>query len=130
MLNFERGHAAFGNGQVGPGLLWMVKSLAQSAIDAEDPAWKHTALANLSAWLPVYPRLRAVLSHAGPVKKVAFSPDGKRILTGSKDKYGATLGYRHRPADRSAHAASTISTICDLGRVQLRRQDRVDCMRR
>jgi WD40 repeat protein len=84
VLNFERGHAAFENGQVGPGLLWMVEAL-QSATAAEDPAWKHTALTNLSAWLPLYPRLRAVLSHSGAVRKVAFSPDGRTILTGSRD---------------------------------------------
>ena len=81
MLNFERGQSAFENGQVGPGLLWMVKTL-QSATDAEESAWKHAALTNLSAWLPLYPRLRAVLSHAGQVRKVALSPDGKMALIG------------------------------------------------
>ncbi len=85
ILDFERGHSAFENGQVGPGLLWMVKAL-QNATDAADPAWKHAALINISHWLPLYPRLRTVLSHMGPVKKVVFSPDGRTILTGSTDK--------------------------------------------
>jgi WD40 repeat protein/serine/threonine protein kinase len=85
VLNFERGQAAFEKGQVGPGLLWMVETL-QNATDAGDPVWKHAALINLSAWRPVYPSLRAVLSHAGPVRKAAFSPDGKVILSGSWDK--------------------------------------------
>ena len=49
MLDFERGQAAFKQGQVGPGMLWMVETL-RAADAANDAAWRHAALANLSAW--------------------------------------------------------------------------------
>ena len=41
----------------------------------------------------------------GLCESVAFSPDGKTILTGSSDRRDAAVGRRHRPADRPAHAA-------------------------
>ena len=83
--NFDRGQAAFEKDQIGPGLLWMIESW-RSAIAAGDPAWQHAARANLAAWQPHHPRLKAVLSHPGPVDSAAFSPDGKMIVTGSDDR--------------------------------------------
>jgi WD40 repeat protein/tetratricopeptide (TPR) repeat protein/tRNA A-37 threonylcarbamoyl transferase component Bud32 len=83
-LDFERGQAAFERGQVGLGLLWMIQAL-QDATKAEDSAWQQVALTNLAAWRPHLAPLRAVLSHQGLVFAVAFSPDGKTILTGSGD---------------------------------------------
>src|SRR5262249_46936225 len=49
MLDLERGRTAFEKDQVGAGMLWTVESL-RMATEAGDPAWKHVALANLSAW--------------------------------------------------------------------------------
>ena len=63
--NFDRGQAAFEKGEIGPGMLWMIESW-RSAVDAGDPAWQHAARANLAAWRPHYPRLKAVLSHTCP----------------------------------------------------------------
>ena len=85
MRNFDRGQAAFEKDQLGPGLLWMIESW-RSAIAAGDPAVQHAARANLAAWQPHHPRLKAVLSHPGPVDSAAFSPDGKMIVTGSDDR--------------------------------------------
>ena len=45
----------------------------------------------------------AAMQHRGQVNAVAFSPDGKAVLTGSM-KHGAALGRRHRPARRPALA--------------------------
>jgi WD40 repeat protein/tetratricopeptide (TPR) repeat protein/tRNA A-37 threonylcarbamoyl transferase component Bud32 len=84
MLDFERGRAAFEQGQIGPGLLWMVQAL-RDATNSGDSAWQHAALANLAAWRPHLPPLQAVFSHENRVRAVAFSPDGKTILTGSQD---------------------------------------------
>ena len=85
MRNFDRGQAAFEKEQIGPGLLWTIEGW-RSAVAAGDPAWQHAARANLAAWQPHHPRLKAVLSQAGPVDSVAFSPDGKLIVTGSDDR--------------------------------------------
>jgi WD40 repeat protein/tetratricopeptide (TPR) repeat protein len=80
--NFDRGQAAFEKGEIGPGMLWMIESW-QAAIAAGDPAWQHAARANLAAWQPHYPRLKAVLSHASPVVAAAFSPDSRTVISGS-----------------------------------------------
>ena len=40
--------------------------------------------------------------HRGTVRAVAFSPDGKTVLTASDDGDGAALGRRHRQAHRLA----------------------------
>ena len=41
------------------------------------------------------------MTHQGPVTAVAFSPDGKTVLTGSTDRHGAAVG-RSPPASPSA----------------------------
>ncbi len=82
--NFDRGQAAFEKGEISPGLLWMVESW-RSAVKAGDPVWQHAARANLAAWRPHHARLKGVLSHESPVYAVAFSPDGKTVLTGGQD---------------------------------------------
>src|SRR5262249_34522335 len=84
MRHFDRGHAAFEKGEIGPGMLWMVES-RRSAVAAGDPALQHVARANLAHWRPHYPRLRAVLSHTRPVRGAAFSPDSRTLIVGSMD---------------------------------------------
>ncbi len=82
--NFDRGQAAFEQGEIGPGMLWMIESW-RSAVDAGDSAWQHAARANLAAWRPQYPRLRAVLSHSMPVVRAFFSPDSRTVVSASMD---------------------------------------------
>ncbi len=84
-LRFERGQSAFEKGQTGPGLLWMVESW-RSAVAAGDRGWHHAARANMAAWQSHDFALKEVFSHQDAVNCVAFSPDGKTVLTGSDDK--------------------------------------------
>lgn len=83
--NFDREQAAFEQGQVAEGMLWMIESW-RSAGAAGDPAWQRAARANLAEWRPSLPRLRAVLSHPSPVDDAAFSPDGKAVVTCGDDR--------------------------------------------
>jgi WD40 repeat protein/serine/threonine protein kinase/tetratricopeptide (TPR) repeat protein len=78
--NYDRGQAACEQGEIGPGLLWIVESW-RSAVDAGDPVWQHAARANLAHWRPHYPRLKAVLSHTIPVMDVVFSPDCRTAIS-------------------------------------------------
>jgi WD40 repeat protein len=86
-LNYQRGQDECENGEIGPGLLRLVESW-RSAVAAGDLAsvWPHAARANLAAWQRHQPAFLAVFSHAGPVNSVAFSPDGKTVITGCSDK--------------------------------------------
>ncbi len=83
-LDFERAGNAFEKGQTGPGLLRLVQSW-RSAIAAGDPGWQHTARAALSGWQRQLVEPRSILFHEEAVVAIAFSPDGKTILTGSAD---------------------------------------------
>ncbi len=83
-LDLERGQAAFEKGQIGAGMLWTVESLRMAA-QTGDEAGKHVALANLSAWRRHHLEPKEVFSHSRTVGAVAFSPDGKTVLTGSHD---------------------------------------------
>src|SRR5262249_48184189 len=85
--NFERGRAACEQGEIGPGMLWMIESW-RSAVAARDPAWQHVARANLAAWRTHYPRLKTVLSHKTSVGGAAFSPDSRTVISGSMDGVG------------------------------------------
>jgi eukaryotic-like serine/threonine-protein kinase len=84
LLNLQRGQAACDQGQIGPGLLWMVESLRAATV-AGDPDWKNAALANLSDWRRYYIGLKGMCSYDGGAATLAFSPDGKTILTGSPE---------------------------------------------
>ena len=79
--NFERGRVAFEKGEIGVGMLWTVESL-RMATEAGDEAGRHLALANLSAWRRHLVEPKGIFSHGDVVMSVAFSPDGKTILTG------------------------------------------------
>jgi WD40 repeat protein/serine/threonine protein kinase/tetratricopeptide (TPR) repeat protein len=85
MLNFERGQTAFEKGHVGEGMLWTVASLRMAA-EASADDWKHAALANLGAWRRQLPELKQIFPHEQNVYAVAFSRDGKTIVTATNSK--------------------------------------------
>ncbi len=130
-LDLERGQAAFEKGQIGAGMLWTVESLRMAA-QTGDEAGKHVALANLSAWRRHHLEPKEVFSHSRTVGSVAFSPDGKTVLTGSHDNTarlwdGATgqptgPPMEHPDSVRSAVFSpdgKTVLTVCDDGNVRL-----------
>jgi WD40 repeat protein/tetratricopeptide (TPR) repeat protein len=102
--NYDRGQAACEQGEVGPGMLWIIESW-RSAVDAGDPAWQHAARANLAHWRPQYPRLKAVLSHTSPVMSVVLSPDSRTAISvgldGTAQLWDAARGERIGPPLRA-----------------------------
>jgi serine/threonine protein kinase/WD40 repeat protein len=65
------------------GLLWLARALEDAPRDASDLQW--AIRANLAAWQKVPLPLKAASLNAAIVKVVAFSPDGKAVVTGSGD---------------------------------------------
>jgi WD40 repeat protein len=81
----ERGLAACNTeGDAALGVLWLARAL--EAVPAHEANLDHVIRTNLTAWCRGLHPLRAVLPHAGQVQAVAFSPDGKTILTGSGEE--------------------------------------------
>ena len=78
----ERGRALV-NGRDPKGLLWMVRRLATAP--ADDAVKQYQIRSNLSAEVGQLNMLKAIFSSSDQVWAVAFSPDGKTILTRSGD---------------------------------------------
>src|SRR5262249_24579098 len=69
------------DGDAGVGMLWLCRALETTP--SGDDELSFTIRHNLAGWGSTVPSLRAICSHQGEVTAVAFSPDGKVILTGS-----------------------------------------------
>jgi len=65
------------------GSLWMVRALETTA--PEDGDLRRAIRTNLAAWLGELHSLNVLLPHEDEVYAVAFSPDGRTILTGCSD---------------------------------------------
>ncbi|MGE3806662.1 MAG: protein kinase, partial [Gemmataceae bacterium] len=83
-VTLDKGVNLCETGEVAQGLLWLARALeiAEGAGDAE---LAHIARANLSSWRDLLVAPRADLRHSHWVWDVAFSPDGRLALTGSRD---------------------------------------------
>ena len=121
VLNFERGQAACEKGEIGPGLLRLVESW-RSAVAADDPGWRHTARASLSAWQAPSRRTqgRFLPCRGGLLRRLQPGRQDRADRELGRD--GAAVGRGDGPAPRAAHAPSG-----GHGRgVQPGRQDRAD----
>jgi WD40 repeat protein/serine/threonine protein kinase len=81
--NLEEGLSLCEQGKVGVGLLKLAEALQSAPPDADDLV--RVIQANLAGWGRQVSPLRGYLAHAEGVRAVAFSSDGKRILTGGPD---------------------------------------------
>ena len=84
MLFFERAQRAFDREEFDHGMLWLVESWRHAAL-ADDRQWQHLVRASIAFWRYNCPESIGVLPHPAPVDQVAFSPDGRTILTRSRD---------------------------------------------
>ena len=104
-LYFERGQAACEKGEIRPGPAPVgPRAAARQARLAT--GWRHTALANLSALATPIRRSQGGFLPPGPGLCVAFSPDGKTVLTGSFDKTARLWDASDGPAPRASLDAS------------------------
>jgi eukaryotic-like serine/threonine-protein kinase len=85
LLALESGLAQCERGEVCGGMFWLAQSLEIAAkpgpAGAADLEW--LARVNLAHWRHEFVPLRAMLPHPKGSRAVAFSPDGRSILTGS-----------------------------------------------
>jgi WD40 repeat protein/serine/threonine protein kinase len=83
-LALDRGLTLCEQGDGGRGLLWLAHSL-EIAAQADDPHLDRLIRANLSGWQRRLSQLKRILPHGDEVCAVAFSRDGRTLLTGSWD---------------------------------------------
>jgi eukaryotic-like serine/threonine-protein kinase len=83
-ITLAQGLSLCEQGDASRGVLWLAHSL-EMATQAEDADLERIIRTNLASARPQLCALRACLVHGGDVVAVAFSPDGKTVLTGSKD---------------------------------------------
>ncbi|HLN31947.1 MAG TPA: serine/threonine-protein kinase [Gemmataceae bacterium] len=84
-MMLDQGSSLCGSGEVGRGLLWLVRAL-ELATHSGDEGVMRAARYNLASWQPFFIRQRASFPHTSWVWAVAFSPDGRTALTGSEDR--------------------------------------------
>jgi WD40 repeat protein/tRNA A-37 threonylcarbamoyl transferase component Bud32 len=96
-LYFERAQTEFDRQDNHAGLVNLA-ACWRAAEAAKDPGWKHTALASIAAWARYTPVPRMVLATDQDVKRVVFSPDGRKVLLSSRAQGGngnhPAAGYR------------------------------------
>ncbi len=66
------------------GLLWLARSLKESPDDASAADQRQTIRMWIGVWLCQLHTLNGLMEHPSEVSAVAFSPDGKTVLTGSR----------------------------------------------
>jgi WD40 repeat protein/Tfp pilus assembly protein PilF len=102
------------------GLLWQLRALKMTAGN-EFPTWQQAIRASLGAWRHQVITLRSPLRHTVTVLAVAYRPDGKVILTGTRDGtarlWDVATGQPLVPplkqrGEITAVAFSTDSTLC------------------
>jgi WD40 repeat protein/serine/threonine protein kinase len=83
-LAFERGLSLCAQGEVDGGLHWLARSLRDAPAGADD--LRHAIRVNLASWSRHLRFPKLSLPHPASVQEVAFSPDGRTILTGCEDQ--------------------------------------------
>src|SRR5262249_25373884 len=83
-LAVDRGLQFCNDGDVGRGLLHLARTLEWAGNEQKD--WQHVLRTNLNAWTQSLCPLKERLLHQGRVLAVAWSPDGRFVVTGCADR--------------------------------------------
>jgi serine/threonine protein kinase/WD40 repeat protein len=92
-LALDQGSRLCQEGKMAPGLLWLARALELTP--ADEPDLDYTIRANLAAWQGHFCPVRVGPAPGTPVPAVAFSPDGKTILTGDWGNHWGKPGPAH-----------------------------------
>jgi WD40 repeat protein len=120
-LLLERGVGLCEAGDCGPGLLWLMRSLEVAPED--DIELRHSVRQLLGGWRGQLHPLQFALTHSKSVNFVAFSHDGRVLVTVSRDQLyrwdatnGESLGPPLPHSDSiDALALSPTSNVCAIG---------------
>jgi WD40 repeat protein len=105
-LALDQGVRSCKDRDVGPGLHWMARALALLPEDA--PELDYTIRTNLSAWRGHFCPVRSSPGQGTAVTAVAFSPDGRCVLTGN---WGNAMSQRGRPAEAQLWDLATCAPL-------------------
>jgi WD40 repeat protein/predicted Ser/Thr protein kinase len=83
-LALQRGQTLCEHGDITSGMLWFARSL-EMATWTKATDLERVIRINLASWQRQLSPLKACFPHDSEVLAVAFSPDGKTVLTGSRD---------------------------------------------
>ena len=82
-LCLDRAHHWFGRERPGEGMLWLARAL--ESVPADSPALQRVVRTDLAGWHAGKALMERCLGHGGEVHAVAFSPDGRRLVTACED---------------------------------------------
>jgi WD40 repeat protein len=81
--SLDHGLSLCEQGDIAAGILWLARSVTEAPRDEED--LQRLIRINLNAHCARLPHIRQLFSHRAGVSRVAFSPDGKTVLTAGAD---------------------------------------------
>jgi WD40 repeat protein len=86
-------------------------SIVRILYDHQIPKWAHRVLAVEKNWSP----LEQILMAHSPVDSVAFSPDGKKVASGSRDSIVRVWDIATGQVDRTLTGSVTCSQLVKSG---------------
>jgi WD40 repeat protein len=110
-LAMDRGRTLCEQGEIGPGMAWLARSLGLAA-EAQDVALERAARVNLAEWSSRLSRPLARLRAPSPARDLAFRPDGRALVALGDDG----VVYCWNTGGRRESGRPRPAEPCDTGR--------------